>query len=185
MGSNAYPAKAAPASVTLAPELALQTPGADDETVTVLPDLRGGVQRYAISARALAASVARRGASLGIATFSRPLGDADVRELARIGLVISAVEGIAIAADGRVWTIGTAYGDTAFVQMEGLAAEYGLTLQGVVSAEITIADAGRLRLLQDDPRVFLVDLSIEQVRRSSGLRDVVQNDVYWNLAGWE
>ncbi|MBA3877730.1 MAG: hypothetical protein C0498_12555 [Anaerolinea sp.] len=71
------------------------------------------------------------------------------------------------------------------MQMEGLAAEYGLTLQGVVSAEITIADAGRLRLLQDDPRVFLVDLSIEQVRRSSGLRDVVQNDVYWNLAGWE
>jgi hypothetical protein len=57
---------------------------------------------------------------------------------------------------------------------------------GVVAAEVVVADEGVLARVNAFAEVWLVDLSLEQIGRSRPeLADVVMNDLYWRLAGWD
>jgi hypothetical protein len=49
---------------------------------------------------------------------------------------------------------------------------------------VVVSNRRAFDAIASHPDVYLVDLSVEQDRRATGERDVVMNDVYWDLAGW-
>lgn len=94
--------------------------------------------------------------------------------------------GICRTQDGTRWTVGDAYGGSLEPAMAAISAEYGVQFLGIVAAEVVVPDASVLRVIESQPEVWLVDLSIEQVGRSrADLDDIGQNDLYWRLAGWD
>ena len=86
--------------------------------------------------------------------------------------------------DGVRGTYIGPYSGDSWVQMTALADEFHTSFLGVTSLQVMVPNPSTLEAVGSDPRVYLVDLSIEQVRRSSGKTDVVMNDLYWHLAGW-
>lgn len=55
-----------------------------------------------------------------------------------------------------------------------------------ITAKVIVQDAQSLTALLAHPDVYLIDMSEEHLRRSqSRVTDVVVNDAYWDLAGWE
>jgi hypothetical protein len=69
--------------------------------------------------------------------------------------------------------------------MSALAAEESTTMLGI-TAKVIVQDAQSLTALLAHPDVYLIDMSEEHLRRSqSRVTDVVVNDAYWDLAGWE
>ncbi len=61
--------------------------------------------------------------------------------------------------------------------------ELGTQFLAVTSAHVLVPDRDAFDALLHEPDVFAIDPSIEQVRRSIGVQDVVVNDLYWDLAG--
>lgn len=123
-------------------------------------------------------------AAQGIATFSRPISTEELAELERAGLQILFVEAIATGPGPRV-TVGSSYSATLAEDLAGLVALQDATLDGVTSATVVVHSAGLYRELSQDARVYLIDLSIEAARRADPDVDVVMNDLYWVLMGWE
>lgn len=70
--------------------------------------------------------------------------------------------------------------------MDELASEESAEMLGVVSTVVTVPNSGVLRLVERHPEVDVVDLAAEQVRRAQPeVTNVVANDLYWYLAGWD
>jgi hypothetical protein len=203
IGSRTYPAKSIPAGASVAttestvPGEAVGPPassaGAPFDAVTttdpgevfVRPRLGAGLPAYAAKVRSTAPAIARAGRSRGVITFARPVGIETIQELAAAGVHFDRVEALgAISEAGIPWTVGAPGGPESFDVLEMLAADEGVALDGIVSAEVTIPNAAILQAAQRNADVYLVDLSLEQAARSLGPAggDLVTNDVYWYLA---
>ncbi len=152
----------------------------------IAPDFRGGVDAYIRKAAGLSRAVIARGNATGIATFARPLGEEQLQSLERAGLVIHSVEAVsAPTSSGDRVTYGAPHTATFWSDMAAVAAEKDVHMLGVVAAEVSVRSLEDYKQLAASPYVSLIDLSLEQVRRSRPeLQDVVQNDIYWYQAGW-
>jgi hypothetical protein len=115
---------------------------------------------------------------------ARPLSRADLQELEELGLEILSVEAVTAEYDGRRGTYFGLYSTAAWSEMEALEAELSVSFLGITAAQVLVKDRATWDAASGDERVFLVDLSIEQVRRETKSTDVVMNDLYWDLAGW-
>jgi hypothetical protein len=159
---------------------------ADPGQKFVIAELGRGLRAYAERARRMALSVAAGGAARTVVTFAQPLRQADLDELHAVGLDIITVEAVSHESGGERWTFGSPYDASAYASLEEMASTVGASLLGVVSAEARIPDRKTLNRVQRDSRVFLVDLAVEHAHRSHPReRDLVMNDLYWTLAGWE
>jgi hypothetical protein len=134
----------------------------------------------------LGAALAQIGPARGVTTFGRPLSAADIDALMALGLEIDSAEAVSdVLADGTRASFGGDYDASFWDSMEDLAAEHGVSMLGVTSATVRIADMQTYRALVRHPDVYLVDLSGDQLRRSNpDVTDVAVDDVYWELAGW-
>jgi hypothetical protein len=134
----------------------------------------------------MALGVAAGGAARAVVTFAQPLSQADLDDLHALGLDIITVEAVSRESGGERWTFGSPYDEAVFASLEEMATRADANLLGVVSAEARIPDRKTLNRVQRDDRVFLVDLALEHAQRSHPKeRDLVMNDLYWTLAGWE
>lgn len=158
----------------------------DPGDLVVHPDLTVGLQAYANRAHALARQLAARGPVHVTATFSRPLGSEDVIAIASMGAEVTTIEAVSrLDADGLRMTVGDAYGPGSLAFFDEVANAEGMSLLGVTSATLTIPDMVTLNRLMRDERVWLLDASREQVRRSArSVGDVHLDDLYWQRAGW-
>ncbi len=149
-------------------------------------DLSQGLASYARNARLLAEETIASGTSDGVVTFNHPLSWDELATLEAAGLRPHQLELIsAPAKDGLRWTVFVQNEAGRAQQADGIAQDAGIVLLGVVSANVTVPNRATLQRLQTSAAVYLVDLSITDYRRHNpGVVDVGQNDVYWDLAGW-
>lgn len=159
----------------------------DDGELIIKPSMGGGLDAYAHSARGLASRVIRSGPAHGIVTFERPVGEATLVALSELGVKIVTYEATSSqAGDGSRLTVGDVYHPGYSQSFAALEADHGVTQMGVTSAEVVVPNATVLQAAFNMPDVWLIDLSLEQVGRAHPeLTDVVMNDLYWKLAGWE
>jgi hypothetical protein len=216
IGSKTYPSKSAPAGASAASEdvasrsvppmmdvefqssLQSTEPGAlpaslpfggvttqDPGEIRLEPDLSDGLQAHAREVRSVSARAVARHGSEGIVTFNRPVSSTELARISTRGVTLSSLEAIGYSPAGERWTFGAA-GPTALQLIHSMAADEGVTIDGVVAASVRVADDEALNTLQGNPVVFLVDLSVGYAkdRLGSAGRDVVANDLYWHLAGW-
>lgn len=210
LGMNrTYPAKARPASAA-ATEPVSETTADDGGTVTMsgVPegrhyhattggggpndihlhaDLGRGHGDYARRAAGLAIAEARRGNAEGVITFARPVSWGEIEALAAMGLVVHDVEFVSEPdSTGSRWTFFLPNEPTAPENAASFAEEAEVDILGIVSATATVRDATVLNTISASGLVYLVDLSIAHFKRHNpGVDDVSQNDVYWEVAGWE
>jgi len=123
-----------------------------------------------------------------VLTFTQPLSDADLIELAANGIIIVAVEAIGNDGSGARFSAGAPYTDDVWASLTEFAQEtvVGSTLQGVVAVDVVMPDRTALDAAVADPRVFSVDLSAAVVKQMAGLSETPKvNDLYWFVAGWD
>lgn len=154
-----------------------------DGKVSVQPLLDGGLDAYRAQSRAAARSLVAAGAAQGVVTFMRPLSPAEFAAFEKTGLHILSIE--AIARDGsQIVTVGGPWEPGSADRLAGMAKEVGAKLDGIVAAEVVVPDETALAAADAHPSVYLVDLSVELVRRWAGPKhEVGMNDLYWTLAG--
>ncbi len=202
MGYTAYPSKAAPAAAPVAEADVVLAEGAVSQgarasgkaaykverhhgQIVLEADLSDGLRAYLDTATAAATTIAVDGASRGILTFAEPVTFADLRALERQGVIVETIEAVTANDHGPRWTLGSPMDDATAAWIRDAAAETGERLLGITSAQVVV-DASSLRNALDDPLVYLVDLSIEHFGRGHADKDdIVMNDVYWAVAGWE
>lgn len=179
----AAPPTAPPAPSLLASSMRLGVTY-DPGEVLVIPDLAGGLEAYRSRAARLAGAVAEGGPALGVVTFSRPLSEADLARLSDLGLQILSIEAVTEMYDGVRGTYFGPYSPSVWSQMSAIAEEFSTSFLGVTSAQVLVPNAAVLAAASGSPDVYLIDLSMEQARRTTGKTDIVMNDLYWQLAGW-
>lgn len=145
-----------------------------------------GLYEYAAVAHELGGALVAVGPARGIATFSYPLTPADLRELEALGLVIETYEAVSEpTADSTRWTMFNAFTPAAHDEIADFATENTLVIDGIVSATVVVPDRSTLQAAIRSPKVFMIDLAPEQIRRSLGRDiDLEMNDRFWVLAGW-
>lgn len=155
--------------------------------VRVKADLSSGVDHFADQARELAHALAGQGSARGKLTFARPVNAGVLAELASLGIVINTAEAVSEPmANGHRLTFGDAYTPEFWDVMSQIAIAEDAEMLGVISADVTVPTMGAYARGSRHDDVFVIDLAAEQVRRSdSQITDVVTNDVYWYLAGWD
>jgi hypothetical protein len=135
----------------------------------------------------LAEATISAGSAEGVVTFARPITWEELAQIEALGVVVQRVE-IVTAPDreGLRWTFSAPNEFPSRQQVQADATQGNVTVLGITSAEVIVPDAEALQGLQDSPLVYLADLSIADFRlHNFGLTDVSQNDLYWQLAGWE
>jgi hypothetical protein len=153
--------------------------------VLLQPDLSDGLDAYAADAKTDAVDLLNDGRpAQGVTTFSRPLSTRDLAALERSGLTILHVEAIATGPGPRV-TVGTAYSAALKAELKELAELQDATVDGVVSATVIVDSSNEYEELSRDSRVYLIDLSAAVALRENPGADLILNDVYWELMGWE
>jgi hypothetical protein len=153
--------------------------------VYIQPDLSRGLSDYADTAKVLAGQLIKSGPAAGVITFAIPVGRAELEQMEDLGLVIHTIEAVSTELpSGLRLTYSNSFGPHVWDQMQRSAVEYGTEMLGVVSAEVTVPSAAAYRRLQARDDVFLIDLSPEQIRRSTPGADPDMNDLYWHVAGW-
>lgn len=155
--------------------------------VRVKADLSKGVDHFAAQARELARALAGRGSARGMLTFARPVDAQVLAELKSFGIVINNAEAVSEPmANGHRLTFGDAYTPEFWDVLSQVASEEGAEMLGVIAADVTVPTVGAYLRASRHDAVFVIDLAAEQVRRTdSEVGDVVTNDVYWYLAGWD
>lgn len=162
------------------------TPGNSPSEVTLHADMSRGLASYARSAQLLAERTITGGSAEGVVTFSHPLSWDEFASVERAGLDVRQIELVSAPdKDGLRWTIFVPNEPGRIQMAEGIAADAGVEVLGIVSANAAVPNQDTLERVQGSNAVYLVDLSITDYRRlNPGVRDVGQNDVYWLLAGW-
>jgi hypothetical protein len=157
---------------------------AQDRTkLSVEPLLDGGLDAYRAKSRAACASVLRAGASRAVVTFRRPINSQELAAFALSGVQLVSIEAIGHKAS-RVITAGGPAETGAVARLVDMAKEDGAAFDGIVAAEVVVPTQQTFAAADADPRVYLVDLSVEIVRRWAGpSHEVGMNDLYWTLAG--
>lgn len=160
--------------------------GNDPNDVHLRAEMTGGVHAYAEEARALAASVIERGPSRGVLTFARPVGHEVVAQLEAAGAIVSEIEAVSDQnTDGLRWTYFGVNEPGIWDAIAADADEQGVSVLGIIAAQVEMPDAAVLDAIQSRADVFLVDLAIEDYARRAAGFDVNMNDVFWKLAGWD
>jgi hypothetical protein len=159
----------------------------DPRDVDLHADLSAGLDAYSRAARGLAVATIRGGAATGIVTFARPFTWVELATIEGLGIEVHDVEAVTKPdAQGLRWTFFGGNEPGMEAHFRAAAAESGVEPLGIVAAVVTVPDAAALERLQRSANVYLVDLSIsDYIRHNPDVTDVVQNDVYWNLAGWD
>jgi hypothetical protein len=157
----------------------------DEGELHVQPDLAGGLDAYRDRSIRLSRALLADASARGIVTFNRPVSAAELQELNESGLEIISVEAVTEKYDGVRGTYFGLYGDHIWTEMDDIAAEFSTSFLGVTAAEVRVPNRAVFDAVAAAPDVYLVDLGVEQARRTSGSKDIVMNDLYWYLAGWE
>jgi hypothetical protein len=160
--------------------------GATDDPgeLRVRPSLSTGLRDYRDSAIRLSRDLLRTGSGHAVVTFNRPIGRAELEDLAAGGLEIVSVEAVTQVYDGLRGTNVSLYGDHIWSEMDAIAGEFSTSFLGITAAQAVVRDRAVFDTVQGSPAVYLVDMAVEQVRRKHDNNDVVMNDLYWYLAGW-
>ncbi len=82
-------------------------------------------------------------------------------------------------------TVGSPYSAALERDLAELVALQDATLDGVTSATVVLHSARQYEQLLQDQRVYLIDLSLEGASRANPQADIVMDDLYWALMGWE
>lgn len=152
------------------------------------PDLSEGLDAYRSTMHVLGRRlVTQRGGIPAVLTFTRPLTPGDLADLVHLGITIEAIEAIGLDSSGQRSSAGAPYAANAWDELSVFALEAsGAVLEGVVSAQVSVANAQAFNALVGDARVYLVDSSSAMAKDSAALaRAPKVNDVYWYLVGWE
>lgn len=128
-----------------------------------------------------------------IVTFAEPLNEAQFADIASMrGVEVTSFEAIGTASDGLTLTIG-GVGELPIDLRAAFDAEDADAI-GIVSASVTVENAGAYERLARRPDVLLADVTGEYLKRSvatdrgivfglDGTLDVIVNDIYWEYAG--
>ena len=159
----------------------------DPGEVFLEADLTAGLDSYALAARDVAVAALNAGPARSVVTFRRPISAEDVARLAAAGLVVDRIEAVSErdSTDGTRLTYSALADATAWERIAAAFAEEEVGSLGVVAVEGMVPDVATLRQIQSDDAVFLVDLSVAHfAQRHPEIRDVGQDGLYWELAGW-
>lgn len=160
--------------------------GDENGEVVLRRDRSVSLNKHRRAAHRAATGVVSQGPAIATVTFARPLGQSELEAL-ELGWSIRDIEAVSdTLQDGTRATYRSAYAPSVWHDMATLAAEESAQMLGVISADVLIPSSKSLSAALAHPDVYLVDVTAEQVWRASDrVQDVVTNDVYWELAGWE
>lgn len=204
-GYQYYPNKSAPSGVPLsdcgsamagAGPVAAQESGvaSEDETLglrsaeaLITSEASLSLHYYVAAAEQTSDAVATIGPSRGVVTFERPVEYETVLALIRSGVEVTSMEGVTTAAaDGTHYSFFGVPEEAVMAAASGDAAAMNVTVDGITAVVVTVPSEAEYRVLKDHPDVYLVDLSITQFERDHPtVEGVVQDDVYWQLVGWD
>ena len=197
-GNIAYPSLSPPAGAAVvsaesAPESSVIATAAEpghvtmrvdeDGELTLNPVLRDGLEAYKRLAVAQVKPLLARGPARGVVTFTKPISDADLASFGATGIQLVALKAIADGAHGLV-TVGGPAEPGIVDRLVAMATDAGAIYMGVVAAEVVVPDQAAYTAGAAGEHTYLIDLSVEQVRRWRGNNvDVGMNDLYWYFAG--